>query len=486
MQTPAFTIRETRRFWDTNVIGMLEYLAVGLGPAIILGVILYINAKQNVNDIKKNWVKYRCHPAYMPFVSMFQETATTAENFQFCINAFSKEAFGYVTDPIYQLFDMLTEMLNSFLGDITQFLKYIASIEGLVFSFADRIFGKIFNTFSVFTGLMARIRDLVGRITASAYYAVFTIQSIMDFVMAMFNFLITIIKAIVIIIFILSFIIALFFPIIFAFTIPLGAMMGIAYCFHPDTLVSTQNGMIPIKYINTGDNISGSCVTGVFKFECPPDLALYSVDGTIVSGRHLVLCEGTWKYVQDTGAELYTGLRPPYLVCLNMSDNIIEIGDSKFRDYEEVDTNNVEALRKIEKIVWNEVLDISQPPGIHPNTLVTLATGEHVKISDLGLGSELVEGCVSGIVRTEVSEWCTVEGCILSADQPVMHLGGLRLAREIGKPCCAAAGAYQIFIDNDNGLFKVGGGLIVRDYPDSHDVHILEEIQKVVMESLIA
>lgn len=463
---------------------MIDKLVVVAGPLLIVGVILYVNARQNLDKVKKNWVQYRCHPAYMPFSSMFGED--TASNFSFCTNAFAKEIFGYATDPIYKLFEMFQDIIKSLMDQINHFLSYLAGIDKFVFGFADTVFGKLFNTFSIFLQQIGSLRDVVGRITSSAYYAAFTINTIVDFVISFFSFIMSMIKAVVIMMFALSFILALFYPVILAFVIPLGALMGISYCFHPDTVVSTNRGDIQIKSIKPGDILNGSRVTGKFIFNCHSSIDLYAYNGTIVSGRHIVLHDGIHKYVRETGAPLYTGERPSYLVCLNTEDNQIRIGNSIFSDYEEID--HPDSVRAIERLIFGRYVNAEETAGLHPSTNIRYVNGNIGPIDQLKLGDKLIEGTVTGIVILDASDanWYVVEGVIMMGSQPVKRNGVLTLAKDLGLPLFGKkpAHAIQVFLDNNDGFFTVNDRVVVRDYPDSHDIEKMEEIQNIVLFTL--
>jgi hypothetical protein len=463
---------------------MIDKLVVAAGPLLIVGVILYVNARQNLDNVKKNWVQYRCHPAYMPFSSMFGED--TGANFSYCTNAFAKEIFGYATDPVYKLFEMFQNVIESFMNQINQYLKYLAGMDKFVFGFADTVFGKLFNTFSVFNSQIGSLRDVVGRITSSAYYAAFTINTIVDFVISFFSFVMTMIKAVVIMLFALSFILALFYPVILAFVIPLGALMGVSYCFHPDTVVSTNRGNIQIKFIKPGDILNGSKVTGKFIFDCHSSIDLYTYNGTIVSGRHIVLHDGVHKYVRETGAPLYTGERPSYLVCLNTEDNQIRIGTSIFSDYEEID--NPDSVRAIERLIFGRYVNAEGTTGLHPSTSIRYSTGAVGPIDQLKLGDKLVEGTVTGLVVLDGADtnWYVVDGVTMLGSQPIKRNGFVTLAKDLGLPLFGKKPAYaiQVFLDNEDGFFMVNDRVVVRDYPDSHDIEKMEEIQNIVLFTL--
>ncbi len=412
---------------------------------------------------------------------MFQEDVSVAENFNHCTNLFAKEIFSRALEPVYKIFEMFQEVIGSFMENINQFLKYLAGMGNFTLSFADSVFSKLFNTFSVFTRQIGTLRDLFERITTSAYYAVFVIQTAVNFVVSLVKFGITLIQAMVIIMFALSFILALFFPIILAFVIPLGAMVGVTFCFDPATKVLLHDGReTTMGSIHIGDRIGDSLVTGVFVFECSPEVELYNYNGIIVSGRHLVYHGGKWKYVKDTGAFRYNGERPDSLICLNTSDNKIVIQNHIFRDYEEVDDEDSEAIEKI--------VGLSSSPVLHPKVMVPLENGSISTIEELYVGDRLLNGnkitCHVKIDMTD-KEWYYYKGCIFGGEQPIMHEGKLKHAKEIGvKIECPEERGYQIFTDGPDGLFEVGVDVIVRDYPDSHDLNVLEDIQHVVLESL--
>ena len=453
---------------------MIEYLAVAAGPIIIIGIMLYINARRNFDDIKENWVRYRCSPVYMPFTSMFDEENSTFENFAFCTNTFAKEIFGRATDPVYQLFGMIIGVVQTILEQINHFVAYLAGMSNFVLDFGNKTFGKIFNSVSSLNLIIGKLRDLFQRIAGSAYYAAFIVQTLISFIISIFSFSITLVKALVIMLFALSFILALFFPVVLAFIIPLGALVGISYCFHPDTIVKTQRGEIKIKHVQPGDTIGSSKVTAKFDF-LSSDL-LYNYKGVLVSGDHIVLHEGKWMYVKDTGCsyEFQKMFMEP-IVCLNTSDNIIEIGNVKFRDYEEAPDD-----------IFDDELG---SPALPYETYVTLANGTKKMIIEVELGTLLKEGTVTGLVDIDARaiQWYSVNGVTMSGEQPVYIDNKFVLAKDIGTPLNVSyKHAYQLFIDNKDGVFEVNEKVKVRDYPDSHDPVKLQEIQKIVMDHLNA
>ena len=465
---------------------MIEYAAVALGPILIAGYILYLHVQYSFDEIKRDWVQYRCNPLYMPFAGQMREDVSASENFQYCTSLFAKATLDIAMDPLYSLFALMTGIFEPVLESLQSMLHYIASLGTFITSFVDDTFKKLETSFSVLALLMGRIRTLVSRITSSAFYGITIMQTMVSFVIAVVSFLYELLRTLIIMIFALGIILVLFFPALLAFFIPLGALFGLSFnCFHPDTIVSTQRGEIPISDVMFGDRIQGSKVTTVFFFKSE-DVPLFVYDGVIVSGEHLVRHKGQWMYVKDTGCKPYTGETPPYIVCLNTSNNRIPIGDSLFADYEETSSKN--ALAKIEEIVWGEPVYQSYLPGLSPDTTVQLRDGTTIRIEDIKLGMKLVEGTVTGIAIIDGCdvEWYKLGESVVSGCQPIYLNGRKYLAKMIGdyirkdRPEIA----IQIFLENKLGWFMIDDSVSVRDYPDSHDKHILEAVQNVVLADL--
>jgi hypothetical protein len=463
------------------LITMLEYIAVIVGPLVVVGIIMYGYIQANLTDISKNWVQYRCNPVYMPFTSMFSPDVSVSDNFSYCTNLFAKAVFDYATAPVYLLLSMFQEMTGSLLGDINQFLGFLAGIDKFIFEIANTVFGKIQNTFSVLTGQLGHVRDVMNRISSSAYYAVYIVSTMVSFMFSTFGVVMATLKALVETVLAIGIVISLIFPVLLAFIIPLGASIGVTVCFHPETLV----GNVPIKDVRVGSRIPGGKVTSVFYFDCPSNAKLYVYNGTIVSGDHLVHHNNVWMYVEDTGVERYTGEMPSYLVCLNTDTHCIKIGESVFADYEEV--GDPKALAEIEQIVWGKQVGQNYPGGIHDRSTVNLLNGKTLPLSEVRVGTHLKEGRVTGIVMHSgySVEWYSVKGCLVSGCQPVCVDGQQRLAKEIGIPSTRTPSfAVQLFIDGESAWFTINDSLEVRDYPDSHDAETLDKIQDVVLEYL--
>jgi hypothetical protein len=404
--------------------------AVIIGPLLIAGVILYTYAQATLDDVRADWVKYRCNPIYMPFAGGVQPDVTTYENFQFCISSMAQQVFQLLLDPIYMLFNVFNRLVGGISHQLRYFRNFISGIQMFITSFTAETFAKIHDSFGVLMSLLSRIRDLMSRLIGSAGYTAAIAITSVKLIEALVGFMKTVITAIVIILFAIGLILVFVAPQLLGFAIFLGTFLGLSYCFHPDTPIKLQNGQtILLKQVRVGDILSsGARVTATMNC-LAKDVPLYVYDGTVVSGTHLVREDGVWTYIEKAKRSLpYEGPPPHTLICLNTTDHQIPIGNTVYADYEEIE----------------EELDYE--PLNPTDTVFTFA------------GKVPLEKCYPGLQ--------TIDGLI----RAVVYL-------ENGK--------MQVFMGNTDGYFYINGGTSrVRDYPDSHDPKVLAQIQERVLEEL--
>jgi hypothetical protein len=404
--------------------------AVIIGPLLIAGVILYTYAQATLDDVRADWVKYRCNPIYMPFAGGVQPDVTTYENFQFCISSMAQQVFQLLLDPIYMLFNVFNRLVGGISHQLRYFRNFISGIQMFITSFTAETFAKIHDSFGVLMSLLSRIRDLMSRLIGSAGYTAAIAITSVKLIEALVGFMKTVITAIVIILFAIGLILVFVAPQLLGFAIFLGTFLGLSYCFHPDTPIKLQNGQtILLKQVRVGDILSsGARVTATMNC-LAKDVPLYVYDGTVVSGTHLVREDGVWTYIENAKRSVpYEGPPPHTLICLNTTDHQIPIGNTVYADYEEIE----------------EELDYE--PLNPTDTVFTFA------------GKVPLEKCYPGLQ--------TIDGLI----RAVVYL-------ENGK--------MQVFMGNTDGYFYINGGTRrVRDYADSHDPKVLAQIQERVLEEL--
>jgi hypothetical protein len=397
-----------------------------MGPLIIVGIIMLGVTQANYQEIKDNWVQYRCNPLYMPFSSMFSDVSTS-ENFQFCTNSYAQYIFELLTQPIHLMFSLFTKVISGITGSLDKFRGFTTGMQNFILSYANDFFGKLGNSVSAIVSLIGRIRDLTQRIVGTAGYTAVIASTSVNFMISVFEFSMTLLRSLVGIIFGLGVLLSIVFPPLLFFFIPIGASLGMTYsCFHPDTSIRMADGSyVLLKHIKVGDEIASGRVTAVMRFDAS-NIPLYEYNDVIVAGNHLVRENREWKYVKDAyRSYIYIGDQPDEIICLNTTTHQIVINGITFSDYEECD---------------------DEPPSYTP--LSPEDKIDEILLKDLYPGFITSYGKIIGVVYLENNK-------------------------------------MQVFMENDySGMFLINNETLVRDYPDSHDVDTLERIQERVLQKL--
>ena len=397
-----------------------------IGPIFILGLIMIGVVQANYKDIQENWVEYRCNPLYMPFASQFSEVGMS-ENFQYCTNQYAHGIFKILTQPIHLMFSLFTKIIRRVIDSLDSFRNFATGMQGFILSYAKDLFGKIGNTFSVVIDLMNRMRDVSQRVIGSAGYAAVVASTSVNFMISVFEFMMTLLRSLVGIIFGIGVLLSIVFPPLLFFFIPIGASLGITYsCFHPDTDMHMKDGTHKLlKDVCVGDVLESGRVTAVMRFDAS-NIPLYEYNNVIVAGNHLVYEFGQWKYVKDAcRSYMYLGEQPNEIICLNTDTHIIKIHGTTFSDYEECE---------------------DEPPSYVP--LSPYDTIDDIPLQDVYPGLYTSFGKIMGVVYLENNK-------------------------------------MQVFMENElSGRFLINQQTLVKDYPDSHDPYVLEDIQTRVLQKL--
>ena len=408
---------------------VLSISAVAIGPLLIVGVILYTYVQANLENLRDNWTTYRCNPLYMPFAGGIQPEISTLENFEYCTNMMANNIFGLLMQPVHLMFSVFNRLLGMINNDLGHIRNFITGIWTFITSFAAEVFAKIHNTFGEMVALLARIRDLTARILGSAGYVTTILITAYHLIKSLVDMMMALVKTIVTILFALSIILSFVFPPLLVFAIYLGDMVGLSFCFHPDTLIHVQGkGLIKVSEVKVGDVFREGCEVTATMRCLAAGVPLYTYEGVVVSGEHLVLEDGKWVYVEHSSKSIpFVGPNPELIYCFNTTDHRVPIGQTVFADYEE-----------IEEPPNYEVLD--------PSDKVTTSLG-HTPLMFAFPGMRTWDGVIKAIVNLP-------------------------------------NGKMQVFMGNHDGMFMLNGTRMVRDYPDSHDPDELANIQERVLAEL--
>ncbi len=264
--------------------------------AIVAG--FYAYGVAHLNEIKQNWVQYRCNPIYMPLAGAVGSDVMS--NFTHCTMQSVQSYAGFIMDPIFNAFKDLQEMVGYIMNSMQFIRQKISGTTNAFLSIISSVFGKIQNTLGITAQLFGRMRTIINRIISVfvvmvhvATTGVATGESINNG--------------------------------------PVGKV-GEFLCFDPETLIDGRK----LKDIKLNDLLSsGERVESILRFG-GADTPMVIIDGVTVSGNHKIKYNNEWIRCEDHPSAVPTNSLP-MIMCLNTSTHTITIGKNVFKDYEETD-----------------------------------------------------------------------------------------------------------------------------------------------------
>jgi hypothetical protein len=339
----------------------------------------FVNTAVDIAEIKRNWPKYRCNPAVMPFAGAYGYDAT--ENFNFCLNQIFTNQVGGVTGPFTKILTSIVGTSISFLQNLNSLRMMLATLLGgmnkIIQEFTDR-FKLLFSQVRV---SMLRMQTLFKRVFATMYSILFMGMSGMT---AGLNFGDT---------FIFKFI--------------------DTFCFPPETLIDIKGyGPIPISHVNLGDVCAktGAKVTSLYRFQADGQ-PMVNLKGIEVSTNHFVRHEGQWIQSKDHPDAIpcgdWKGGQQRPLVCLDTDTHEIPLGNYIFSDWDETADSDAATMELAEsKVNGAFVPTIARPwlyqPAVGGLTFVKLKNGQSISAMHVQLGETLSTGRVVGVGRRSV------------------------------------------------------------------------------------
>jgi hypothetical protein len=263
----------------------------------------------STTTIRNNWDKYKCNPAYMPFSQQIKGV-DPEENMASCMKDMSGDAMQYVLEPVEASIDVINVLFKTItttMTDLQGFASTLAVGNADMFSSAFGTFGGLTDMFSSTTD---QLLDAVYRTSSIATVLQYMSQGVTLTSESLFN----------------------------------------ALCFHPDTLVTLQDGTKKyMKELVLGDIIeNGSIVEGTLRLNNKDKNGMiknrfYKIQEELtnqpiyVTGEHLVLDKKINRFlrVENYDKAEKTDIGCEQLVCLITSDHRIVIGNEEFWDWED-------------------------------------------------------------------------------------------------------------------------------------------------------
>jgi len=268
-----------------------------------------------IDNIKKNWPKYKCNPMIMPFAGVFGHDEYT--NFTECIQTMQTDYMDYLLQPLNLDLSIITEMSSVFTDGISSGFSIITDLQNLLGNIFQGIYGVFYQVIIEFQKMIINIKDVFNKISAMFIVLVHTIEGI-------------------------------------KLTIESASNSVLAdVCFDPDTKILLDNGdLVKMKDLELNSKLkNGARVMSVMRInninskgEIREDM--YKISNgennnpIYVTGSHLVYDKtiGDFVKVENLKGEnpaLLTNKKCSELSCLITTDHTIPIGDWIFHDWED-------------------------------------------------------------------------------------------------------------------------------------------------------
>jgi len=283
----------------------LVYVTIAYA-ALMMGMMLFIA----IDDIRKNWPKYRCNPMYLPLSNDVQK------DFTYCVQNMQSNYMGVLLKPVTWMMQNLGSMAGNVFGSLQKFRTMISTMRGFITNTVQSIMGIFINTIIQTQKMAISVKDSVAKMVAIMVTLLYTMDGSVKTMQSAWNG-------------------------------PPGQMVR-AICFRKDTLVKLVNGeKVPMNKVKLGDTLSnGKKVYATIEVANANDEYFYKLlskeDNTeqpeiFVTSTHYVLDETSGKYimVKDHPDAILTEEKDETFSCLITDDHIIPIEGYSFWDWED-------------------------------------------------------------------------------------------------------------------------------------------------------
>lgn len=407
----------------------------------------YLFGLSQLDDLKKNWVEYRCNPVYMPMASLVGDNIVS--NFTKCTLKSFSDYTGFVMDPIMGEFAVVNETLGEVTSTLSSMRSMFSGVRGGFLGVVGSVFGKIQNLMSQTQYIIIRMRTLLGRVVGVMFSFMYIFYGGMQSGQSLVNG-------------------------------PVGSTMNFL-CFDENTKIQTFYGLKPMKNVVIGDRLTDNLavVTSIYKMN-GKGIQMYELSGILVTGSHKVKYKGKYIRVDKHPFAKKSTKKCKNLVCLNTNIGKISIRNYEFLDFDEVDDiNYLEFKHKyIESIYASENKSnfVKEKTGILPGTFISLDNGiskriEDVQLDDILDNGDKVEGiCVHKLIDNYYVE--IAKGILASPSTWIYKNNSIIKAAELGQqmlssdlPCIIV---YQLITNSST-------------YPllsnDNHRILVLDELE---------
>jgi hypothetical protein len=263
-------------------------------------------------NIEKNWPKYRCNPAVMPFADMFGHSST--DNFVYCIQNMQTNYIGYLLSPIHYSLGLVNNMTSE-LNEASNFVR-TKFFNNRIFqsNIIESIFGVFLNALIQFQKVTIKVKEIISKMVGIATTMLFMVDGAAKTGTSVWKG-------------------------------PVGGVLR-TVCFEPSTVLELEKGeKKEMKNVKLGDVLhNGSKIIGSVTLLNPLKEHFYKVstqeglnDSIFVTGSHLIKDKNNGRFipVRECSYCEKTDIIPEQLHCLITDDHLIKIDEHTFWDYED-------------------------------------------------------------------------------------------------------------------------------------------------------
>lgn len=369
----------------------------------------YLFGLTQLDDLKKNWLEYRCNPVYMPMAGMVGDDILT--NFTKCTMKGFQDYLGFVMDPVMGEFAVVNETLSETTSTLASMRSMFSGVRGGFLGVVGSVFGKIQNLMSQTQYIIIRMRTLLGRVVGIMFSFLYIFYGGMQSGQSLVNG-------------------------------PVGSAMNFL-CFDENTKIRTFQGIKLMKNVVIGDRLSDNLaiVTSVYKMD-GRNVPLYDLSGVLVTGSHKVKYKGKYIRVDQHPNAKKSTKKSNRIVCLNTNTGKISIQNHEFLDFDEIDdVDFLEFKHKYIEALYNNSTTkskfIKEKTGILPGTYIGLQNDtckpiEEVEIGDvLDNGDEVKGVCIHKMINRYYVE--IDKGILASPSTWVYKNNSIIKAGELGR-----------------------------------------------------
>jgi len=288
-----------------DILSMILVIVVFL--ALLFSSLLSVGIK----NVKDNWPKYKCNPAAMPFAGYLGYDLMG--NFTSCIADIQKGLMDRFLKPIYTMIGWITSLAGSMMKSMNNVRGGMFNLKMGTFNMFDGMLGMFANSTIVMQRLMIKLKDLMGKFTGVTAIITYLMKSMSLAGKSTWNG-------------------------------PVGKVIRFV-CFHPDTIVSMNNGKSKkIKNITINDTLlNNNKVIATMKIKGNKYSPYYKIfskqlnNHIYVTGEHLIQDPISNRFipVSECSIAVKTNIQDDVLSCLVTENHTIPIGEFIFWDWED-------------------------------------------------------------------------------------------------------------------------------------------------------